>query len=114
MSAGRTTGRFTFGIAPAEYVLPHPRLNFRVILLIRRVLLKAFEILREQKYDFARAKEDPVTKELRSVIENRLRQTGEVRGFNKHTYEMAVRQGQWESYDGTILTKTPDLFFRLY
>ena len=36
-----------------------------------------------------------------------------MRGFSKKTYEFMVRQGQWQNYSGTVLTKTPDLFFKL-
>ena len=113
MSAADTAGFFTLGVPPEPWHLPHPRLGLPVVLLIRRVLLRAFELLREQGYPVATANEDPVTKELRSIIENRLRQSGEVRGFSKRTFEFVVRQGQWENYNGTIITKTPDLFFKL-
>jgi len=84
-----------------------------VILLIRRVLLRAFELLREQNYNLAAAIEDQVTAALRSTIESSLRQSGEVSGFNKRKYETVIRQGQWANHDGTRLTKTPDLFFKL-
>jgi hypothetical protein len=113
MSSGGTSGFFTLGVRPDLYHLPHPRLGLPVILLIRRVLLRAFELLREQKFDLSAASEDQVTAALRSTIENNLRQTGDVKGFSKRTYEFVVRQGQWQNYNGTVLTKTPDLFFKL-
>jgi len=65
------------------------------------------------KYDFAAATEDQVTSALRSTIENSLRQTDEVRGFNKLTFEYVVRQGQCQNFDGTAIKKEPDLFFKL-
>ena len=107
------TGFFTLGVPPERYHLPHPRLGFPVILLIRRVLLRAFELLREENYNLAAASEDQVTAALRSTIENNLRQSGEVLGFNKGKFETVIRQGQWANYDGTRLTKAPDLFFKL-
>lgn len=113
MSATDTSGFFTLGVSPERYRLPHPRLGFPVVLLVRRVLLRAFELLREQQYNLAAATEDAVTKELRSAIENRLRQSGEVQGFSRRTFEFVVRQGQWENYNGTVLSKAPDLFFKL-
>jgi hypothetical protein len=113
MSAADTAGFFTLGIPPERYHLPHPRLGLPVILLIRRVLLRAFELLREENFNLAEASEDQVTAALRSTIESNLRQSGEVRGFNKRTFEFTVRQGQWQNYNGTVLTKTPDLFFKL-
>ncbi len=113
MSAASGTGFFTLGVPPEGYRLPHPKLGLPVILLIRRVLLRAFEILRERSFNLAAASEDQVTAALRSAIENNLRQSGEVRGFSKKTYEFMVRQGQWQNFNGTVLTKTPDLFFKL-
>jgi len=113
MSAADPAGFFTLIVSPEHYHLPHPRLGLPVILLIRRVLLRAFELLREQNYNLAAATEDQVTAALRSTIENRLRQSGEVPGFNKRRFETVIRQGQWANYDGTRITKTPDLFFKL-
>lgn len=113
MSSADTSGFFTLGVPPERYHLPHPRLGLPVILLIRRVLLRGFELLREQNYNLAAATEDQVTAALRSTIENSLRQSGEVSGFNKRRFETVIRQGQWANYDGTRLTKTPDLFFKL-
>jgi hypothetical protein len=113
MSATQGTGFFTLGVPAERYHLPHPPLGLPVILLIRRVLLRAFGILREQSFNLAEASEDQITAALRSTIESKLRQTGEVRGFNKRTFEFMVRQGQWQNYNGTVLTKTPDLFFKL-
>ena len=113
MSSADTAGFFTLGVPPERYHLPHPSLGLPVILLIRRVLLRAFELLREENYNLAAATEDQVTAALRSTIESNLRQSGDVRGFNKRTFEFTVRQGQWQNYDGTIFTKTPDLFFKL-
>jgi hypothetical protein len=113
MNATGATGFFTFGVPPERYQLPHPPLGWPVILLVRRVLLQAVEILRAEGFNFAAASEDQVTAALRSVIENNLRESGIVRGFSKRTYETVVRQGQWANYNGSILTKTPDLCFRL-
>jgi hypothetical protein len=113
MSPANVAGFFTLGVPPERYHLPHPRLGLPVILLIRRVLLRAFELLREQKYNLAAASEDQVTAALRSTIENNLRQSGEVSGFNKRKFETVIRQGQWANHDNTRLTKAPDLFFKL-
>jgi len=113
MTLANTVGFFTVGVPAERYDLPHPRLGLHVILLIRRVLLRAFELLREEGFDLAAATEDQVTAALRSTIENRLRQTGEVKGFTKLTFEFMVRQGQWQNHNFAVLTKTPDLFFKL-
>ncbi len=113
MNAAASRGFFTVGVSPESYQLPHPRLELPMILLIRRVLCRALELLREQKFRLAEAKEDPVTAALCAVIENDLRQTGSIPGFNKRTYDFVGRQGQFANYDGTHLAKAPDLCFRL-
>lgn len=113
MSPANTAGFFTLGVPPERYQLPHPRLGLPIILLIRRVLLRAFELLREQKYNLADASEDQVTAALRSTIENNLRQSGEVSGFNKRKFDSVIRSGQVANYDNTRLTKAPDLLFKL-
>jgi hypothetical protein len=113
MSEATPTGLFTLGVSPERYELPHQRLGLPVILVIRRVLCRAFAILRKQESGLAEAHEDNVTAALRAVIENDLRQTGSVPGFNRRIYESVVRQGQVANFDGTRLTKSPDLCFRL-
>jgi hypothetical protein len=113
MSSGQTVGFFTLGVPPDRYHLPHPCLGLPFILLIRRVLLRAFELLREQGANLADAGEDDITAALRSTIENNLRHSGTVQGFSKRTFETVIRQGQFANYNGTRLAKTPDLFFKL-
>ncbi len=114
MSEATPTGLFTLGVSSERYRLPHPRLGLPVILVIRRVLCRAFELLRRDgKFNLAAATEDQVTAALRAVIENDLRQTGSVPGFNRRVYESVVRQAQVANYDGTRLAKSPDLCFKL-
>jgi hypothetical protein len=113
MSTSETAGFFTLGVPAERYHLPHPRLGPQVLLLIRRVVLRAFELLREQQSNLAAAQEDEITTALRSTIENDLRQSGKVQGFNRRTFEIVTRQGGWANYDSTSLTKAPDLFFKL-
>ena len=113
MSEAAPTGYFTLGVSPEAYALPHPRLGLPVILLIRRVLCRAFAILREKEFRLAEGKEDEVTAALRAVIENDLRQAGSIPGFNRRFYELVGRQGQVANSDGTRLAKAPDLCFKL-
>ncbi len=113
MSQGQADGFFTHGVRPEAYRLPHPRLGLPVIRLVRRVLLRAFEILSERGLFLAQQWEDRVTEELRKVIENDLRWQGKVPGFNRWTYETVVRQAQVENFDGSKPKKEPDLCFRL-
>ncbi len=110
---GMSDGLFTLGVPSEEYDLPHPRLGLAVILLVRRVLLRAFEMLFERGLSLALMKEDEITTALRGIIENDLRQKGGVSGFSRHTYDSVVRGGQVANYDFGSLTKAPDLCFRL-
>jgi hypothetical protein len=113
MSATGTTGYFTFGVPPERYHLPHPPLGLPVILLIRRVLLRAFEKLAEREFPLATELEDRITEQLFNVIENDLRQSGEIKGFTTRAYDRVVRHAQVTDYAGVRLAKTPDLSFKL-
>ncbi len=114
MSEATPTGFFTLGVSQEFYFeLPHPRLGLPVILLIRRVLCRAFEMLREEQFRLAEAQEDQVTAALLAVIESNLRQIGSVPGFNRRMYEPVVRQAEVANFDGTRPAKSPDLCFRL-
>lgn len=110
---GTTSGFFTLGIPPEQYELPHPRLGLPVILLLRRVLLRAFEKLRERGFLLGTEREDRVTEQLFNVLENDLRQTGEVGGFNSVFYDRVVRHAEVTNYNLQKLAKTPDLSFKL-
>jgi len=70
-------------------------------------------MIREKNNRIADAQEDQITAALLAIIENDLRQTGSVHGFNRQSYEPVVRQAQVANYDGTRLAKTPDLRFKL-
>lgn len=113
MSAPETAGFFTLGVPPERYDLPHPRLGLPVILFLRRVLLRAFGKLRDRGLPLATDREDRVTERLFHVLENDLRQTGEVVGFNVTLYDRVVRHAEVTNYNGQKLAKTPDLSFKL-
>ncbi len=113
MRARGTSGFFTLGVRSDQYHLPHPRLGLPVILLLRRVLLRAFEKLRDRGFPLAAEREDCVTEQLFNVLENDLRQTGEVSGFNSTLYDRVVRHAEVTNYNGQKLAKTPDLSFKL-
>ncbi len=105
-------GLFALGLPPDRFDLPHPRLGLPVILLIRRVILRAFEILRERHKRLEGFKEDDLTTALRAIVENDLRQTGSIKGFSRRTFETVHRQGQIVSFDLTR-QPIPDLCFKL-
>lgn len=106
-------GFFTTGLDPTDYDLPHPRIDFPVILIIRQALLRAFQILRVNDFPLATAKEDEVTTALANVIENKLRMAGGVPGFDRHTFDKVIRHAATTTSDGTRIKKEPDLQFSL-
>lgn len=119
MIAEGREGFFTLGIHPQDFDLPHPRIELPVILVIRRVLLRAFELLREKGFPFATAKEDEITVGLEGVIENDLRQKngarakGGVAGFTRRLFDAVTRHHSVANYSGEKLKKEPDLCFKL-
>ncbi len=113
MKTAGNSGFFTLGVQPDRYDLPHPRLGLPVILFLRRVLLRAFTKLRDRGFPLATEREDSVTEQLFNVLENDLRQTGEIGGFNSTFYERVVRHAEVTNYNGQKLAKTPDLSFKL-
>jgi hypothetical protein len=113
MSQSSPAGFFTLGVPKDRYDLPHRPLGVPVILLIRKVICRALALLRESGFKLAEATEDQVTAGLRSTIENDLRQTKAVPGFNRRTYDPVYRQSQVANFDGSKRMKTPDLIFKL-
>jgi len=61
----------------------------------------------------ATEREDRITEQLFNVLENDLRQTGEIKGFNSTLYDRVVRHAEVTNYNGQKLAKTPDLSFKL-
>ena len=108
-----SNGLFALGLSAKDYRLPHPKIPIPVILLIRRVFLHAFEILRKRHHSLARYKEDELTAALCAVIENDLRQKGSVPGFNRTTFDSVERQSEVTNFNLTKLAKKPDLRFKL-
>ena len=113
MSESSPAGFFTLGVPKDRYDLPHRPLGLPVILLIRKVICRALALLRESGFKLAEATEDQVTAALRSTIENDLRQTKAVPGFNRRNYDPVYRQSQVSNFDGSKRMKTPDLIFKL-
>jgi len=100
------------GVEPGTFDLPHPCIHVSAIRIVHRVLTRAFEILRDRGAPLGDALEDDITDALLGVIENNVRQTGSVRGFDDRTFDRVDRHVQVTSVDGRSRT-TPDLVFRL-
>ena len=106
-------GFFTEGI---HFELPHPSISERVILLICEVIDTAWHLLEQYppaNFSLVASTENEITAKLKEVIENRLRMSGEVPGFNKKTFGKMVRDSKISNYNGEHLDKMPDMFFDL-
>lgn len=102
-------GRYS-SYAPAAEV-PHPKLQPEIFIILHQVLIRAFEILHGDGQPLATMNEDPITSHLARVIENRIRQKGEVSGFSAPLFERVTRQHECDNFDGSLQRERPDLFF---
>ena len=119
MKGDGRAGFFTLGLDAQEFDIPHAQLELPVILVIHRVFLRAFELLRKRKRSLATGLEDEITAELEGIIENDLRQKngdrtkGGIPGFDRNLFEAVTRHQCVVNHDGTKLKKEPDLCFKL-
>ncbi|MCX5828431.1 MAG: hypothetical protein NTV58_10595 [Deltaproteobacteria bacterium] len=106
-------GFFTHGI---EFILPHPQIPQRTILLLCKVIRRAWQLLIEKPpADFLlhSEDEDTITQILVEIIENRLRKNGEVDGFDCARFGKVVREPKITNVDKKHPDKMPDIFFDL-
>ena len=107
------TGRFTDGVV---YELPHPRIQQRTLLLICRVIRKAWQLLREDPEEgpsLQSAHEKDINRKLVWILENRLRKNEEVAGFNSELFGNVERDPKIINYNNKSPDKMPDIVFRL-
>lgn len=107
-------GFFSHGI---EYTLPHPKIPQRTVLLLCEVIKKAWQLLEEKppsNFILQCANEDTITQVLvDEIIENRLRKSGEVDGFNCALFGKVIREPKITNFDKKHPDKMPDIFFDL-
>jgi len=106
-------GFFTQSI---EFTLPHPPIPQRTILLLCKVIRRAWQLLVATPpagFVLHAAKEDTITQLLAEIIENRLRRNGEVKGFDKVQFGKVVREPKITNYNKEHPDKMPDIFFDL-
>lgn len=99
-----------------EFALPHPPIQQRTILLICKVIRKAWELLVATPptgFVLHAADEDTITQLLAEIIENRLRKNGEVGGFDKVQFGKVIREPKITNYNKEHPDKMPDIFFDL-
>jgi len=101
-----------FFTALPEYRLPHPPVPLRVVLTVHLALTRAFELIRANPpagFILSTADEDYITRQLYSVLEDRLLKTKEVNGFDRRRIGRVLRAPEVTNYDGTHPAKKPDL-----
>ena len=105
-------GFFTQGI---EYKLPHPPISPRIVLLLCKVIKRAWRLLEEMPpagFILQSADEDTITQMLVEIIERRLRKNGELEGFNCALFGKVTRDQKIPNVDKKHPDKMPDIFFR--
>lgn len=106
-------GFFTHGI---EFTLPHPPIPQRTILLLCAVIKKAWQLLEEKppaNFLIHSEDEDTITQVMVEIIENRLRMSGEVDGFDCARFGKVVREPKITNVNKKHPDKMPDIFFDL-
>lgn len=99
----------------SEHLLPHPRVPLRVILTTHAAVAKAFELLRvcpPDGFHLGTAMEDEITRQLLSLLEDRLLDSEEIEGFDRRRIRNVVRP-EIPNFDGRHPAKRPDLVFFL-
>ena len=102
-------GLFTHSI---KYTLPRRRIPQRTILLLCRVIKRAWQLLEEEppvNFILHSADEDTITQVLLEIIENRLRKNGDVDGFNCALYGKVSREPKITNVDKRHPDKMPDV-----
>ena len=102
-----------FLTAGVDYQLPHPPIDDGVLLVTHNAICHALRILRKNGFPLKSAHEDAITLGLHEILEDRLRQSGEVPGFDGLVFGKVVRAPAVRNYDGTRPDKEPDLMFNL-
>ena len=106
-------GFFTHGI---EFTLPHPKIPPRTILLLCKIIKRAWQLLQEEppsNFVLQTADEDTITQVLTEIIENRLRKNGDVDGFDCALFGKVTREPKITNVDKKHPDKMPDIFFDL-
>jgi hypothetical protein len=100
---------------PAGQLPPHPAIEPRILRLIERAILHAWELVRTApppSFNLAVATEDQITTVLHNTLVNRVLHAQAVRGFTPDLFRVAREPKVWTYNEGS-LDKMPDLFFYL-
>lgn len=105
-----------FFIQDIEFTLPHPPIPQRTVLLLCNVIRKAWQLLKEKppsNFYLHLEHEDTITQVMVEIIENRLRRSGEVDGFNNAIYGRVEREPKITNFNKKHPDKMPDMVFDL-
>jgi hypothetical protein len=106
-------GFFAEGI---DFHLPHPALDDSVLLIAHDAICHAFSLLRKappEDFDLSSAQENAITQQLEWILENHLRKTGKVAGFDERIFQKVRRGAEVTNFNGKHPSKKPDLVFDL-
>ena len=105
-----------FFTSDVKYKLPHPKIPQRIVLLLCSVIKRAWLLLEENSlsnFSLQSVDEDTITQILVELIENRLRKTGEVDGFDSALFGKVAREPKITNYNKEHPDKMPDILFDL-
>jgi hypothetical protein len=99
-----------------EFRLPHPALDDSILLIAHNAICRALDLLRNHPpngFSLATAHENAITQQLEWILENRLRKSGEVPGFDERVFHKVRRGPEVTNFNGQHPSKKPDLVFDL-
>lgn len=104
---------FTHTLDSSNHTVPHGRIGERWLRVVHLAIVRSFEIIRAESSNLESALENEVTEALENVLENQIRNRGEVDGFDSVFFGKVTRGNEVVNFDGTKISKKPDLVFHL-
>lgn len=104
---------FVFSRPPPVFRVPHDRIGLRMVTVAHLAISRAFEFIRHDGFVLSTAGENQITRQLESALENRIRNRGEIEGFDSTCFGPVGRGSEVVNFDGTKISKKPDLLFKL-
>lgn len=101
------------GLFTRSYKSPHPRLSDRSIAIVHQALERAFDIIRKEGHDLARANEDRISFLLEQTLENRLLPANNDQGIDLSFIRSVTRESATANHDESSIGRKPDLVFRI-
>jgi hypothetical protein len=98
---------------PRLFQVPHDRIGLRLLTVAHQAIARAFEIIRHEGFPLATAGENEITRQLESALENRIRNRCQIEGFDSTYFGPVGRGSEVVNFDGTKISKKPDLLFKL-